>query len=172
MVTMLHPIVYIIVPYLALLPDNMLYPGIWACLTVRNFTSILAYPLILILLKEATPSPCFLGKINGLAASVGAACRTIAPPLGGYLYGVGARIGFTGLAWWASAFVAVIGVFQVAFIVRQKNKTAVIRSYVTPIGQERPRDDVIRIRIIEAVGHPEPRSPPFDPSYRTAVIPS
>lgn len=148
MVTMLHPIAYIIVPYLALLPPNLVYPGIWACLTIRNFTSILAYPLILIFLKEATPTPSVLGKINGLAASVGAACRTIAPPLGGFLYGVGARIGFTGLAWWASGFVALIGVVQVFFIDREKNKTATVRSYVAPIGQERPRDDVVHIHVV------------------------
>lgn len=150
MVTMLHPIAYVIVPYLALLPENLVYPGIWACLTVRNFTSILAYPLILILLKEASPTPTLLGKINGLAASVGAACRTIAPPLGGYLYGVGARVGFTGLAWWASSFVALMGVFQVFFIDRQNNKTATVRSFVAPIGQERPRDDVVHIHVVDS----------------------
>ena len=150
MVTLLHPIAYIIVPYLALLPRNLLYPGIWACLTIRNFTSILAYPLILILLKEASPAPAVLGRINGLAASVGAACRTIAPPLGGYLYGLGARVGFTGLAWWASALVALVGVFQVFFIDRQKNRTATVRSFVAPIGQERPRDDVVHIHVVDS----------------------
>ena len=150
MVTLLHPIAYIIVPYLALLPPNLLYPGIWVCLTIRNFTSILAYPLILILLKEASPTPAVLGRINGLAASVGAACRTIAPPLGGYLYGLGARVGFTGLAWWASAFVALVGVFQVFFIDRQKNRTATVRSFVAPIGQERPRDDVVHIHVVDS----------------------
>ena len=155
MVTLLHPIAYIIVPYLTFLPENLLYPGIWACLTVRNFTSISAYPLILILLKKATPTPSALGKINGLAASVGAACRTIAPPLGGYLYGVGARIGFTGLAWWASALVALIGVVQVFFIDRQKDKTTTVRSYVAPIGQDRPRDDVVHIHVGEPQGGAE-----------------
>ena len=97
-VTLLHPIEYFVVPYLVLLPVNLLYPGIWACLTIRNFTSILAYPVILILLKEATPNRSCLDKINGLAASAGAACRTVAPPLSGYLYSIGARQGFTGLA--------------------------------------------------------------------------
>ncbi len=80
-VTILHPIAYFIVPYLAFVPNNALYPSIYACLKIRNFTSILAYPVLLILLKEATPSASVLGKINGLAASAGAACRTIAPPL-------------------------------------------------------------------------------------------
>ncbi len=52
MVTLLHPIEYFVVPFLALLPENSVYPGVWACLTLRNFTSILAYPVLLILLKK------------------------------------------------------------------------------------------------------------------------
>lgn len=128
MVTILHPIDYIVVPYLALLPQNLLYPGIWVCLTLRNFTSILAYPLLLILLKEASPSPQVLGKINGLAASAAAACRTVAPPFAGYLYGLGAQQGFTGLAFWGSGLVAFGGTIQAFCIKREKNKTARIQS--------------------------------------------
>lgn len=125
-VTILHPIDYIMVPYLALLPESLLYPGIWICLTVRNFTSILAYPLILILLKEASPSPLVLGKINGLAASAAAACRTVAPPFAGYLYGLGAQQGFTGLAFWGSGLVAFGGAIQAFCIKREMNKTTTV----------------------------------------------
>jgi len=96
MVTLLHSIAFLIVPCLAPLLKNLLYPGIWACFSIRNSTSILTCPLILITLKEAAPSPSFLGKIDGLAASVRATSRTIDPLFGGYLYGVGARLGFTG----------------------------------------------------------------------------
>ena len=146
LVTLLHPIEYIIVPYLAFLPESLVYPGIWFCLTVRNFTSILAYPVILILLKEASPSPSVLGKINGLAASAGAACRTVAPPVAGYLYGVGAKIGFTGLAWWGSALVAVVGVIQMFWVDREKNKFARIKALarcVQPTESEPRRSDVV-----------------------------
>ena len=153
LVTILHPIEYFIVPYLTCFPQNLLYPGIWACLTVRNFTTILAYPLILILLKEASPSPLFLGKINGLAASAGAACRTVAPPVAGYLYSVGIHIGFTGLAWWASGVVAIVGALQIFWIEREKNKTATIRSLAPCLAQAMPqnaKDEVIHIVVAEA----------------------
>ena len=126
-VTILHPLAYFIVPYLAFLPVSALYPGIYVCLTVRNLTSIVAYPLLLILLREATPSTSILGKVNGLAASVGAASRTIAPPVAGLLYGIGANLGFTGLAWWGSALVAIVGAFQIFTMKRTKHKTATIR---------------------------------------------
>ena len=121
LVTILHPIAYFIVPFLALLPQHLLYSGIYACLTIRNCLSILAYPVLLILIKEASPGPQSLGKINGLAASTGAACRTIASPIAGLLYGIGINIGFTALAWWASAFVAVIGAIQALTIRRKGN---------------------------------------------------
>ena len=79
-----------------------------------------AYPILLILIKEASPAPNCLGKINGLAASTGAACRTMAAPIAGFLYGVGIQIDLTALAWWASTVVALVGVAQAFFIVQRK----------------------------------------------------
>jgi MFS family permease len=149
-VTILHPIDYVMVPYLTFLPDNLLYPGIWVCLTVRNFTSILAYPLLLILLKEASPSPLVLGKINGLAASAAAACRTVAPPFAGYLYSLGAQQGFTGLAFWGSGVVAFVGAIQAFWIQREKTKTATVRSVAPCLAAgaaDRSYDDVVRIEV-------------------------
>ena len=152
LVTLLHPIEYIIVPYLVLLPDNLVYPGIWACLTVRNFTSILAYPVILIMLKEASPSPSVLGKINGLAASAGAACRTVAPPVAGFLYGIGSDIQFTGLAWWGSAVVAIVGAVQMFWVERDRNKFVSVRSVARCMHhpeRQRRRSDVVHIHVVE-----------------------
>ena len=125
LVTLGHPISYFIVPYLVLLPQSLVYLGIYLCLAVRNFFSILAYPVLLILLKEASPSPNCLGKINGLAASIGAASRTIASPIGGFLYSIGLQVHFTPLSWWASSLVALIGAGQIFFMRRQKNRVTV-----------------------------------------------
>jgi hypothetical protein len=122
LVSLCHPVSYIIMPYLVYLPPSLLYPGIYFCLTIRNLLSILAYPVLLIMIKEASPSPSVLGKINGLAASAGAACRTVAPPIAGYLYGIGSKMDFTALAWYGSAFVAVIGAIQCFSIKREKRR--------------------------------------------------
>jgi len=119
-VTILHPIVYLLVPFLLYVPENLLYPAIYFCLTVRNFFGILVYPLLLILIKEATPSSSILGKVNGLAASAGAACRMVAPPVAGYLYSVGRKMDCTALAWYGSVVVAVIGAVQVFQVQRGK----------------------------------------------------
>ncbi|KAM3524234.1 hypothetical protein MY4038_007846 [Beauveria bassiana] len=111
-VTVLHPIIYVIVPFLLYVPESMLFPAIYSCLAVRNILSITLYPLLLILIKEATPTSSALGKVNGLAASAGAACRMIAPPIAGYLYTTGSRMDCTALAWYGSAVVAIAGSFQ------------------------------------------------------------
>ena len=118
LVMILHPIAYFIVPFLTLLPPNLVLPGLYTCLAIRNCLSIIAYPVLLILIKEASPGPSSFGKINGLAASTGAACRTIASPIAGMLYGVGIQIGFTPVAWWASALVAFVGAVQALMIQR------------------------------------------------------
>jgi hypothetical protein len=121
-VSILHPIAYMMVPFLMYLPSSLLYPGLYTCLFVRNLLAIIAYPVILILIKEASPSPTVLGKVNGLAASAGAACRTVAPPISGYLYALGSKTHFTGLAWFGSAFVAALGSFQCFMISRTRRE--------------------------------------------------
>lgn len=152
LVTVAHPVAYFIVPFLQLLPENLLYPGLFACLTVRSLTSILAFPLLLIMIKEATPDKSHLGKINGLAASTGAACRTVASPIAGLLYGLSIDIRFTALAWWASAAVAIIGAMQVPFLNRAANhcharvRTAT-RCCWFKSKEPRRRESVVRITI-------------------------
>ncbi|KAI1820769.1 major facilitator superfamily domain-containing protein [Xylaria intraflava] len=124
-VTALHPIAYIIVPGLIYVPESILLPAIYFCLTIRNLLSIVLFPLLLILIKEATPSPDMLGKVNGLAASAGAMCRMIAPPVAGYLYSFGSRVDCTAIAWYGSAFVAAIGSVQCFAVQRDRKRGAV-----------------------------------------------
>ena len=121
-VTTLHPIAYLVVPFLLYVPESVLYPAIYFCLSVRNILSILLYPVLLILLKDATPSSDVLGKVNGLAASAGAACRMIAPPIAGYLYTLGSRLDCTAIAWYGSALIAIIGAIQCFSVKRDKHE--------------------------------------------------
>ncbi|KAK9778510.1 putative Major facilitator superfamily (MFS) profile domain-containing protein [Seiridium cardinale] len=121
LVTVLHPIAYLVMPMLLHVPEPMLYPAIYFCLTIRNILSIILYPLLLILIKDATPCATVLGRVNGLAASAGAACRMIAPPVAGYLYMLGSRQDFTALAWYGSAIIAAVGAIQCFAVKRVKN---------------------------------------------------
>ncbi|KAL2148522.1 hypothetical protein VTH82DRAFT_2076 [Thermothelomyces myriococcoides] len=119
-VTVLHPVVYALVPWLLYVPEPLLYPAIYGVLIVRNFFSILLYPLLLILIKEATPSSTILGKVNGLAASAGAACRMVAPPVAGYMYALGKKMDCTALAWYGSTIVAIVGSVQCFSVKRNR----------------------------------------------------
>lgn len=119
-VTVLHPIACLLMPGLIWVPESLLYPALYICLTIRDIFSIIVYPLMLILLKEATPSSSMLGKVNGFAASAGAACRMVAPPVAGLLYTMGSRMDCTAVAWWGSALIAVVGSFQCFSLERPK----------------------------------------------------
>jgi hypothetical protein len=149
-VTIGFPIAYFFVPFLTTLPETWVYAGIYSCLTIRNLFSIVAYPLILILIKEAAPSPHHLGKINGLAASTGAACRTIASPVAGLLYGIGLQLNFIPVAWWTSSLIAIVGAAQIAFITRQKKSTTLIHAAapcrIMP-SEDPSRTDVVHITV-------------------------
>ncbi|KAJ4316300.1 hypothetical protein N0V94_005509 [Neodidymelliopsis sp. IMI 364377] len=144
LVTIAHPIAYIIVPFLQLLPPYLVYPGLFAALSIRNLTSILAFPLLLIMIKEAAPNKSHLGKINGLAASTGAACRSVASPIAGLLYGLSIEIRFTPLAWWASALVALVGALQVPLMNRAANNC---HARVRTAFQQQLQNDVVHITV-------------------------
>ncbi|KAF6829432.1 major facilitator superfamily transporter [Colletotrichum plurivorum] len=131
-VTVLHPIAYVMVPSLLFVSESMLYPAIYACLAVRNVLSIILYPLLLILIKEATPTPKALGKVNGLAASAAAGFRMAAPPIAGWLYTAGSRVDCTALAWYGSAFVAVLGAIQ-CFSVKRERREEMCEEAAQPI---------------------------------------
>ena len=150
LVTILHPVAFFIVPYLVLLPSKSLFFGIYFCLTIRQTLSILDYPVILIMLKQASPAPRYLGKINGLAASVGAACRMIAPPIAGLLYSKGRQLEFTGLAWYGAGMVAIAGSLQLFAVPRERDEAAVsslARCISNAEGQIVPRE-IVNVTVI------------------------
>ncbi|KAK0714857.1 major facilitator superfamily domain-containing protein [Lasiosphaeris hirsuta] len=141
-VTVFHPICYLIMPTLLFVPDGLLYPAIYFCLAVRNFFSIIIYPLLLILIKEATPSLTVLGKVNGLAASAGAACRMVAPPIAGYLYAMGKKMDCTALAWYGSTIVAIIGAIQCFQVVRDRTRERSAEDGLRVAASSKPDVDV------------------------------
>lgn len=145
-VTILHPVAYFMVPFLVFLPYGQLLFGIYTCLVTRNVLSIIDFPVLLILIKQASPSDSCLGKINGLAASAGAAARTVAPPVAGYLYSTGAEHNFTAIAWWGSALVAVIGALQLWFMTQKKHSSVSIqpaaRCHFVPDEPQDPKETI------------------------------
>lgn len=104
-----YPFLYLIAPYLALLPTQLRIPGILLILVWKVTAQSLSYPSLNIMLANAAPSKKVLGTINGTAASSASICRGFGPTVTGAVYTLGDGLGYTGLAWWTCAGIAMIG---------------------------------------------------------------
>ncbi|KAI8227969.1 hypothetical protein K4K56_007797 [Colletotrichum sp. SAR 10_98] len=100
---------YMLTPYLVLLPSNIRMVGIYMMVIWKCTFSTMAYPSNAILLTNSAPSLLSLGTINGVAASTASLCRALGPTVSGFLYALGLRIGYSGLAWWTSGAITIIG---------------------------------------------------------------
>ena len=106
------PILYLIVPYMVLLPPRLQIPGVYLCLFWRVTAQVLAYPSHAILLTNAAPSMLVLGAINGVAASTASLSRAFGPTVAGFINSWGLGFGCTGLAWWVNGLVCVLGALE------------------------------------------------------------
>ena len=102
--TILAPLSYLIVPFITMTPHSHALIPLYMDMFAQNFMNIIVYPCLLILLKDSTPSVSILGRVNGMAMTCCSGARTIAPPLVGYIYGVGG----SAAGWWSIGFVALI----------------------------------------------------------------
>jgi MFS family permease len=92
----LYPILYVLAPYLALLPEKLRIPGLMVLLVGKVTFQSLSYPSLAIILANSSPSKRVLGTLNGAAASSASISRGFGPTI-------------SGLAWWTIAGVALLG---------------------------------------------------------------
>ncbi|KAI1436083.1 major facilitator superfamily domain-containing protein [Xylaria sp. CBS 124048] len=102
-------LLYLVTPYLILLPPSYRMAGLALVIAWKCTFSIIIYPCNAILTAESAPSSLALGTINGVAASTASLCRAFGPTISGILYTIGLDSGYSGLAWWTSALVAIGG---------------------------------------------------------------
>ncbi|OTB06521.1 hypothetical protein M426DRAFT_55264 [Hypoxylon sp. CI-4A] len=115
-----YPLAYVVMPFLSALPAGLVSPGIYLSMVLQSFFGIIVIPCALILLKDATPSPLVLGKVNGLAMSACCLARTLSPPLVGIIYSAGG----SAAAWFSCAGVAVMGIVQLLWVPRKHVRTS------------------------------------------------
>jgi hypothetical protein len=120
-------LLYLVTPYLVLLPEAMRMPAIYILVVWKCTFSTMAYPSNAILLANSAPSKEVLGTINGIAASTASLCRALGPTLSGILYALGLQTGYSGLAWWFSGLVTLVGAY--------------LSSQITEGGQQDARDE-------------------------------
>jgi len=117
-----YPFLYIITPYLALLPKSFRIPGIVVLLVWKVTAQSLSYPSLAIMLANASPSKKVLGTLNGTAAAAASISRGFGPTVSGAVDSVGARIGMSGLAWWTIAGVALLGWIPGVFMEEERRR--------------------------------------------------
>ncbi|OTB12725.1 hypothetical protein K445DRAFT_320865 [Daldinia sp. EC12] len=128
-----YPLAYVVMPFLSALPASLVSPGIYLSMILQSFFGIIVIPCALILLKDATPSPLVLGKVNGLAMSACCLARTISPPLVGIIYSAGG----SAAAWFSCSGVAVIGIVQLLWVPRKHEPNIVVEDS-TMVSKSRP----------------------------------
>lgn len=108
-IAMSYFLLYLVTPYLALLPERYRMIGIYTVVIWKCTFSTLAYPSNMILLTNSALSNKTLGTINGVAASTASLCRAFGPTISGALYTLGRNSGYSGLPWWSTAILAIFG---------------------------------------------------------------
>lgn len=106
------PPLYLIVPYLILLPAKLQMAAAYVALISKITFHVMAFPATAILLANAAPSSKVLGSINGVAASTASLSRAFGPTITGFLHSKGLESHYSVLAWWACGIVCVIGAIQ------------------------------------------------------------
>ncbi|KAL8775721.1 MAG: hypothetical protein Q9209_000217 [Squamulea sp. 1 TL-2023] len=109
---MLWPMLYFLVPYTVLLPPQYRVLGICFCLLWRTTAQALTLTPNNIMLTNSAPSKLVLGAINGVAGSSASLCRAFGPTVTGYIYSKGLSIGVSGLGWWVTGLVCIMGAVE------------------------------------------------------------
>lgn len=117
----LYPFLYVMAPYLALLPQHLRIPGIVMLLVWKVTAQSLSYPSLAIMLANAAPSKKVLGTLNGAAASSASVCRGFGPTISGAVATLGDSIGVSGLPWWTCAVIAMVA-WLPGFFMKEERK--------------------------------------------------
>ncbi|KAI0847491.1 MFS general substrate transporter [Daldinia vernicosa] len=125
-----YPLAYVVMPFLSALPPSLVSPGIYFSMILQSLFGIIVIPCALILIKDATPSPLVLGKVNGLAMSACCLARTVSPPLVGIIYSAGG----SAAAWFSCSGVAVVGIVQLLWVPRKHVRNIVVKNSTIEAG--------------------------------------
>ncbi|KAK3704904.1 hypothetical protein LTR37_013595 [Vermiconidia calcicola] len=120
-VVLLYPFLYLLIPYVTLVPQTLRMPAIYAILVWKVTAQAFAFPANNMMLAHATPRKS-LGTFNGIAQSSASLARAIGPSLSGLLEAAGLSHGMLALPWWFSALIATAGAILSLFMVEKPPK--------------------------------------------------
>ena len=122
MIAISYPLLYVTTPYLVLLPNSLRMAGLYAVLIWKCTFTTMAYPSNAILLTNSAPSLLMLGTISGVAASTASLSKAFGPTVSGFLLSARLRSEYSGLAWWCSATIAVVGPLTSLFMTEKESR--------------------------------------------------
>ncbi|TKA72613.1 hypothetical protein B0A49_07174 [Cryomyces minteri] len=115
-----YPVLYLAIPYVTLAPENLRMACVYLALVCKVTGQAFSYPSASIMLANAAPSRKVLGTLNGVAGSGASFSRAIGPICAGMIQAAGLRLGYLGLAWWASGLVALGGAILTIWMKEEK----------------------------------------------------
>lgn len=114
----IFPILYILTPFTALLPDTRAQVVcMFTIMALKCLAGIFAFPCSTILLTNSASSTRTLGTLNGMATSVSAVGRAAGPALAGLIYSAGVKKGYVIAPWWFLAGIAIIAAIPIWWLV-------------------------------------------------------
>lgn len=114
----LFPLVYILLPYTALIQSQTLqFAALLAILLVKGAAVIVGFPCITILLTNSAPSLRILGTLNGFATTFSGIGRAIGPSVSGAVFSWGVKRGYMIPAFWLLSVIAMAQVIPAWMIV-------------------------------------------------------
>lgn len=116
-----YPILYLLIPYLALVPHSLRFPCIVLVLLWKVTAQSFSFPSQSIMLAKNAPSKRVLGTLNGIAMSAASLARAFGPTVIGYIHALGLQSGYSIFSWWSCALVAVIGAV-VSLLMAESNR--------------------------------------------------
>lgn len=122
LVVLTYPILYLVVPYLTLVPLRWRMPAVWVVIIWKVTAQAFAFPATNIMLANHAPSMKVLGTINGVAASAASGARAFGPTVSGMLQSAGLTVGALGLPWWMNALIACTGASLSLLMVEEKRR--------------------------------------------------
>ncbi|KAF2727848.1 MFS general substrate transporter [Polyplosphaeria fusca] len=121
MMIILYPSTYVIAPFVSAFPGKLVSAGVYFSFILQALYGIIVFPCALILIKNATPSPLVLGRVNGFVMSACCLARTVGAPLVGAIYAIGG----SAAAFFSLAVIALVGSIQLFWVPREHIKVQV-----------------------------------------------
>lgn len=111
MSSFLFPLIYLLVPFLVLIPSSRFFGKVVVMVVLLSKTTITAtsFPCSMILLNNSVVSKSALGTVNGLATSTSAFCRGVGALAFGMLFTFGLEKRNVLVPWWWVSIVAALG---------------------------------------------------------------